>query len=356
MTLQKTDILSPAFDKTGAFTISVKAGVQIASTTYASAAAVSMPGSPVTGADYRIYTLADGSAPYCIDYATSPTNGTDILIGGFHYSPCSNATTWNDTGVVATPQINPRSIWDIKFRPACSDPRGMVLGVNGRHWTDIYLCGVEHVTNGTSRHNVTIATGQDGYRPKVPAGFAHQGKTYLATMDWLWACRIAASHGKRLLRYEEFIADAWGVVEELGRGAQPYTTGLNTTNYPNNGTASYCGHDKAFTSCIGLIQATGCGYIWGADLMYGLWPSGFDGQQRTPTITPDYFPAYSSPPTGYSPQENTVATRGALFGGKIVTGAGNNRSGSAAADWANGIQTESANIAMRFCADHLILG
>ena len=33
--MNKPDTLSPAFDKTGAFAISVKAGVKIAGTTYA---------------------------------------------------------------------------------------------------------------------------------------------------------------------------------------------------------------------------------------------------------------------------------------------------------------------------------
>lgn len=352
--LTKQDLFSPAFTKTGSFTVSIKAGIEIAGNVFGSLTPITMPMTPVVGEDYRIFTYVDGTNPYAIDYATSPTNVDDILVGGFHYAPGSNASGWN-TGGNATPQINPNSIWDIKFRPNCSNVRGMTLSKDGKRWVDIYPCGIDHVTNGTSRYNVAIATGDPLYRPKVPTGYAYGSVTYVPKTDWLWAARIGNSHGKRLLKYEEFVNDAWGVIEELGRGALPYTTGLNTTNFPNNGAAWYCGNDKSFTSDIGLTHATGCGYIWGADLMYGLWPNGYDNVTRTPQITPYYYPAYGGPACGWSAQENSVATRGALFGGKIVTGTGNVRSGSAAGDWANGIQTESANIMMRFCADTLIL-
>ena len=61
----------------------------------------------------------------------------------------------NNTGI-----INQYSIWDLKFRPAAFDPRGMVL-VNNHFWVDIWLTNNKYLTKGTSRKGERIADGEN---------------------------------------------------------------------------------------------------------------------------------------------------------------------------------------------------
>jgi len=65
---------------------------------------------------------------------------TSRKIGGFH-TLCLAAGTISGhplTGY-ATEAILPYSVWDLKWRPASSDPRGLVYSTKLNRWGDIYL-------------------------------------------------------------------------------------------------------------------------------------------------------------------------------------------------------------------------
>lgn len=132
---------------------------------FAAAKAVTMP-ALVAGTDYAVWVAQDGAVQASSNFVAAPGAGVWRLVGGFHYAPGGNAAA--RAGGDTVPAINEFSLWDAKWRPACADPRGMAL-VAGGFWADIYLCGVNHHLNGTSKFNVTIADGAS--LPKVPLAF-----------------------------------------------------------------------------------------------------------------------------------------------------------------------------------------
>ena len=142
-----------------------------------------------------------------------------------------------------SPAINPCSLWDVAFRPACADPRGMTLVTTTAwpFWCDIYLTGVNHLLAGTSRFGETIADGDD-------CPLDAKGKP-TRRFDYATAIAVMAAHGKRLLHIEEFFAAAYGVAERTAIGRNPKATVL----------------DPPRTSRAGLIQATGNLWTWGDD-------------------------------------------------------------------------------------------
>jgi len=240
----KADPFSAVFSKTGAQSVSLKAGttIEVAGITksYAVSTAVVMP-ALVGGTDYAIYACTDGTVRADASF-TAPTGYTTAnsrRIGGFHYGI-------GDRNVSATPNINAYSLWDLKWRPACPDPRGMVL-VAGGFWCDIYLLGVNHHTDGTSKYGATIADGSTP--PKVSPLFGGNGTTDYGSLTWHEAAEVMASHGKALLSYGEFSAMAYGVSEGTSVGSDPVTTG-RSANY---------------TSKWGIEQATGCMWQWGSE-------------------------------------------------------------------------------------------
>lgn len=243
----KADPRAVAFTKTGAGTVSIKAGtvVEVDGVIYefGTDTAVSMP-ALTAGTDYAIWIKPDGSLEATTDHVSPPLAGSRKL-GGFHYAPGGNATAFN-TGGDTTPQINEFSIWDIKFRPACPDPRGMALVANA-FWCDIYLLGVNHHTDGTSRYNVTIADGSSP--PKVPALFGGNGSTAYGSLTWWEAAEVMASHGKQLLSYAEFAAATFGTKEAQAGGTDPVSTILRAD----------------YTSKWGIMLATGNMWVWGRD-------------------------------------------------------------------------------------------
>lgn len=225
---------------------------------FASGTAVSMP-TLTAGTDYAIYACNDGSLIASSNFSAPDgyTTSNSRRIGGFHYAPgsCAAAQAGGDT----TPQINPYSLWDLKWRPACPDPRGMAL-VAGRFWCDIYLCGTDVDANGTSKNGVSIGDGSTP--PKVPSMFGGNGSTTYGSFTWFEAGELMKSVGKDLLDYAEFSAAAFGVTEAVSRGNDAGTTGLSTTN---SGSSNL---DQKFTSKWGVIQAAGVMWIWGRDLSY----------------------------------------------------------------------------------------
>ena len=240
----KTDPATVALTKTTAGTLSLKAGtvVEVAGSilTFAADTAVTMP-ALTAGTDYAVYLCADGSVRADAGF-TAPagyTAATSRRIGGGHYD--------------LTGSFNAYSLWDLKWRPACADPRGMVL-VAGAFWADIYLLGVNHPTAGTSAAGQTIADGASP--PKIPSAFGGTGSNSYGDLTWWTAAEVMAAYGKRLPTYQEFAALAYGVTENQSVGSDPVTTQ----------------HQAGYTSKWGIEQATGVMTIWGREFAgpYGL--------------------------------------------------------------------------------------
>jgi hypothetical protein len=236
----KADASSVAFTKTGAGTVSVKAGtyVDVAGTliTFATATDVTMP-SLTAGTDYYIYVTNAGAISAVAATGTWPTPvasppASSRNIGGFHYSPGGNAAA--RAGGNTTAQINEYSMWDLKWRPAALDPRGMTL-VNNHFWSDIYLLNTSHATVGTSANSQTI----------------YDSNT------WWDSVEVLGLYGKRPPRYREYADLAFGTTEAFSRGNDPVTTGLATTN---SGSSQA---DQVFTSKFGVIQSSGCLWVGG---------------------------------------------------------------------------------------------
>jgi hypothetical protein len=233
--LVKVDPDTPCLTVLGREAIAIKAGTSFNGFTFAEDTALEMPKlGLVAGRDYVVLVVDGAAAAFVADSA--PTASSQI--GGFHFAPGGNASA--RAGGDDVPAINPCSLWDLNFRPACPDPRGMTL-VGRKFWCDIYLTATEHA-DCTSRFGVTIADGDD-----LPAG-GIDGKTHKA-FDYATAVTVLGSHGKGLLSIEEFFAAAFGVTEKSAAGKNPKVTGL----------------DAPRTSKFGLMQATGNMWVWGHD-------------------------------------------------------------------------------------------
>lgn len=221
--------------------------------------AITMP-SLTAGTNYAIWCKTDGALEASSNHVTPPAANAR-RIGGFHYAPGGNASAQD--GGDTTPQINAYSFWDLKWRPTCPDPRGMTL-VAGRFWADIYLCGVDHHTDGTSAYDKTIADG--AAPPKIPAAFDGNGSTAYSDGNWWNFAEVMTSHGKRLPTYAEFAALAYGVKEAYSIHDDPIKTGLvNGVGSP--GTGEDLNANK-YTSKWGVIQASGNLWTWGSDFSY----------------------------------------------------------------------------------------
>jgi hypothetical protein len=255
-----------AFSKTGNFTVSTATQlfVEVDSVvrTIASATVVTMP-SATTGTDYAIWCKPDGTLEATSNH-TSPPVANSRKIGGFHYAPGGNAAA--QAGGNTTPQINEFSMWDLKFRPACADPRGMALVADG-FWTDIYLLGVDHHINGSSKFNVTIADGSSP--PKRPLAFGGDGTLAYGSLNWWEAAEVMRSHGKRLPTYSEFAALAYGTTEASSGGTDPVSTILR----------------NAYTSKWGVMLASGNLWTWGDEFGGGAaaasWAANTGGRGST---------------------------------------------------------------------------
>jgi hypothetical protein len=320
----KADPAAVAFTKTGAGTAQIKAGtkIDVAGTvvTFTSATSITMP-TLTAGTDYAIWVKDDATIQATTDFVSPPGAGNWRKIGGFHYAPGGNATA--QSGGDTTPAINDYSFWDLKFRPACFDPRGMTL-VADSFWADIYLLGVDHLINGTSKYNVTIADGSSP--PKIPTKFGGNGSATYSTLTWWEANEVLQSWGKRLPTYAEFAALAYGTTEATSSGGTDVpTTGVNGTGATNAW--------NKFTSRWGVIQATGCMFVWGADFGGGAasasWVANTGGR-------------------GSTYQMENVVTLGGCW-------SVSSNSGSRASDW-NPPPTASGNsISARGVADHMII-
>ena len=312
--LEKADPAAVAFTKTGAGTAEIKAGTKasVAGTLveFSTATAITMP-TLTAGTDYAIWVKDDATIQATTNFSSAPGAGNWRKIGGFHYAPGGNAT--GTSGGDTTPAINAYSLWDLKFRPACPDPRGMTL-VADSFWADIYLLGVDHLTNGTSKYNVTIADGSSP--PKKPTKFGGNGTTTQTDGNWWNLTEVAQSWGKRPPAYDEFAALAYGTTEASSLGSDPGSTVLNA----------------AYTSKWGVIQSTGVLWSWGYEFGGGAagasWTANTQGRGSTYQM------------------ENA-----ALFGGAWDD---TSNSGSRASYWVNSPTSSSGRFGLRCVCDHLI--
>lgn len=251
----KSDSTIVAFTKTGNFTLTTSQAIKVevngALKEIAASTSVTMP-TATTGTDYAIWAKTDGTLEATSNH-TSPPTANARKIGGFHYAAGGNASA--QAGGNTTAQINEYSIWDLKFRPVASDPRGMAL-VAGGFWMDIYLTGVDAITNGSSKYNVTIGDGSSP--PKVPSLFGGNGTTTYGSYTWFEACELASAFQKRLPTQREFMAAAYGTTEATASGG----TDVPTTGATGTGATSAW---NVFTSKWGIIQASGCMWAWGDD-------------------------------------------------------------------------------------------
>ena len=239
--LIKRDALTPVLVTLGASVIAIKAGTVFNGATFADETVVSA-GDKIDepGRDY-VVIVSESGLPEVRQLAGMPAGGNTL--GGFHLAPGGNANSRK--GGDTAPAINPHSLWDQNFRPACPDPRGMALieGPHGhRFWCDIYLLGVDHIADGTSKFGVRIADGSDC--PTDPA----TSKKF-KRFEYQNALDVMAHHGKQLLSFEEFAHSAYGVTEKTSAEDDPVATKL----------------DAPRTSKFGIMQATGNLWVWGHD-------------------------------------------------------------------------------------------
>jgi hypothetical protein len=312
---EKSDASTVAFAKTGNFAVSTASILYVevngGAVVIPANTVVTMPGSATTGVDYAVWVKTDGTLEATSNH-TSPPAANARKIGGFHYAPGGNAAA--QSGGDTTPQINEYSFWDLNFRPNCSDPRGMTL-VGGGFWTDIYLTGVDAITNGSSAYNVTMADGSSP--PKVPTMFGGNGSTTYGSYTWFEAQELATAFGKRCMTQQEFMSAAYGTTEASSVGTDQVSTILNA----------------AYTSKWGVIQASGVLYAWGQErggpFASAAWNANTEGRGSE----------YNAP--------NAVRLGGYWDDGSDA--------GSRCSIWVNAASFSINDIGSRFSCDHLQL-
>ena len=322
----KPDPFTPVFTKTGADTAEIRAGtvVEVAGITlaFSSATSVIMP-TLTAGTDYAVYACTDGTVRADASFS-APTGYTTLnsrQIGGFHYALGGNATGLN-TGGNSTPQINEFSFWDLKFRPACPDPRGFAFLNPSLGWVAIYMMNNNPGLNGVSRAGLRIADGENsGSWPVIPAAEGGNGTATYGNLTWYTANSVLSALGCRLPTFEALMRGAWGVVDQTSRGSDPINTILHAPH----------------TSSIGLIGATGYQWVWMADLLVDV--SG----------TSAFAWAANTGARGSTFQSRSVLA--GIFGGDWASGA---FSGSRCSNWNQPLAVSGGNIGVRAACDHLM--
>ena len=311
------------FYKTAAATISIVAGSVLNGHLYEAATAVTMP-SHTNNTDYAIWqNPTTGALVGDASFTTAPAGATGgSIVGGYHYIPSGRPTAVNNGSPTAAAEILEFSLWDLTWRPACPDPRGMAC-IEGGFWMDLYLCGATSYAGSTfsavpsSRIGLTIADGSSP--PLIPAQYGGNGSTAYGNGKWFTFAEVAASFGKRLPRWQEFSAAAFGAPEASSRGSDPGTVQWERV------------------SKFGLAQATGVMWQWGQETAIGAAPSAY----TTGTETDGRGQVYGS---------STVAV---LLGGSWGD---TSNSGSRCASWVYTPWGSLSFIGARFCSNHLVLG
>ena len=311
------------FYKTAATTISIVAGSVLNGHLYAAATAVTMP-SHSNNTDYAIWqNPTTGALVGDASFTTAPAGATGgSIVGGYHYIPSGRPTAVNNGSPTGAAEILEFSLWDLTWRPACPDPRGMAC-IEGGFWMDLYLCGATSYAGSTfsavpsSRIGLTIADGSSP--PLVPAQYGGNGSTAYANGKWFTFAEVAASFGKRLPRWQEFSAAAFGAPEASSRGSDPGTVQWERV------------------SKFGLAQATGVLWQWGQETCTAESPSAWTTGTET-----------DSRGQVYGPQ-----TRAVRLGGYWDSPSS---SGSRCAHWGDPPWNSYSAVGARFAAGHLVLG
>lgn len=341
----KTDGSSPAFVKTGAADLAVKAGTAASVAgrvrTFDAQTAVTMP-TLTPGTDYAVYLCADGTlrADASTTAPAGYTTANSRKLGGFHcglvpagetlaggqFNTTGSVTTggmvWTQADVDALAGINAYSVWDLAWRPAC-DPRGMAC-VAGSFWADIYLCNTGVDANGTSRFSQPIASGS--VLPRVPAKFGGNGVLTYANCNWWTACELAAAAGKSLFAEAEFAQAAFGVTEAIALGGAASTPPATV-------------REPKFTSKWGLEQASGHVWVWG-----------LDSNMNYDTSTMGWVNNTSG--RGQIFRQGAIGIVRVLLGGARGSGS---LCGSRASDWSFAPWYSSWFVGLRARCDHLAL-
>ena len=266
------------------------------------------------GTDYAIFACADGTIRADANFtaATGYTVLTCRKIGGFHYAPGGNAAA--QTGGNTTPQINPYSFWDLKFRPACTDPRGMVY-CGSNFWADIYLTNTNYLTNGTSKYNVAYAC---GITPPLQSTLAAGTGANSYTEYGYWSANeVLTWAGKRAPTVREFQLLAYGTTENSASTVQDNSTIWRA----------------AYVSKYGVNQVTGCLDIWGSEFGGGAQAAGWQN-------------------LGLSRGQQYQLPNAALLGGAWNVGA---NAGSRYSGWGAAPSNSASSLGSRGVGDHLIL-
>jgi hypothetical protein len=223
--------------------------------TIASGTSITMP-TLAAGTDYAIWCKPDGTLEATSNH-TSPPVANSRKVGGFHYAPGGNASIsatgdWTThTGGNTTPQINEYSFYDLKWRPACADPRGLTL-VNNSFWTGIYLMSDGSGTGPLHRYNVNPC--RDGNAPFKPYATTPTRYSNAIPMNIF---ETLIYNGFRAPDVNEFQLLALGTTEQTSLGGSgPGNTGVLTSG---------AGTKERFTSAWGVFDATGVLRVWGRD-------------------------------------------------------------------------------------------
>ena len=298
----------------------------------------------IEGMDYFIYACTDGflvasiSAIAPSDYALNECR----QVGGFHYSGIPASATlasgqfavsgqdvvWNQQMLDDIKGINKYSLWDLHWRPACPDPRGMAYIPELRIWADIYFTNTTHEL-GTSRHGSNVASGT--VLPLKPLSRGGNGVVAYPRFGWWEACEIAAVAGKRLLTNREFDNATIGVTENTSLGGASETIPLSQ-------------FEPRFTSIHGLHQVTGCHWTWGED----------HGQREMGATASawSYRNVTGTPLRGQIYTETSISDVRVILGGARPNGS---LSGSRAALWSYSPWLSAWSIGVRCACDHLQL-
>ncbi len=258
------------------------------------------------GTDYAIYATKDGLI--ASNNFTAPSGYTvenSRRIGGFHYQDSF---------------INERSIWDLKYKPNCDDPRGMVRTIGG-FWADIYLLNTTPDLLGTSAYNAQIADGDS--RPKKPISWGGDGVAQYTYFTQLIATEVLAAYGKRLPSYHEFTVLAYGSV----------------TGYISNTDPVKTKFDSSARSSVGCEQVSGHMYQWGSEC----WDrgNGDSGYVWADVNTDGKGEVYTP---------GLVGIGGSVFG---AYWANTGLSGSCSSYWRYSPWASGGNIASRGVCDHM---
>lgn len=338
----KTETTSVVFTKTGADTLSIKAGTVVdvagVSINFTTATAVVMP-ALTAGTDYAIYACADGTVRADASF-TAPSGYTSAdsrLIGGFHYGRVAPGTTlasgsfntagsvqtggmvWTQTDVDNIAGINKFSLWDLKWRANVSDlraQRGFVLTDAGT-WVAIYFASTNTDSNGLSKYNTDVASGT--VLAKIPAVMGGNGTLTYGDGNWWRFSELARAYGARLLTDAEASIAFFGVTENQSLGGAASTIPLTT-------------RQAGYTSKYGVEQATGHHWTWGDDSA---------GTAATAYV--------ANGGRGRSYANSTVKV---ILGGSRDDAA---NSGSRTSNWGNVPTLSNWNVGLRAACDHLML-